>query len=207
VTERGPIYGVELIETLPLGGGVMLQQMPTRGDLQWVRTHCDRVAAGYEVLLSHWRKAIKERDEALAELQKTLDAGAVWEGAYRESQQESASEIERLTRELADARAKVADYAALERDVKWANDRLGVLESELSNAAAVLQKSLPIGQAKHIGLREVAEGVEQLCAQLATTKEILREMVDDNGDYVHVRPFDVAKQLADRIARILANEQ
>jgi hypothetical protein len=121
VTERGPIYGVELIETLPLGGGVMLQQMPTRSDLQWVRTHGDRVAAAYEVLLSHWRQAIKERDEALAELQKTLDADAVWEGAYRESQQESASEIERLTRERDEAREAIrrwlhiADFSGMHR--------------------------------------------------------------------------------------------
>lgn len=53
MVEKGPIYGVELIDTLPLGkAGGMLQAMPNRDDLRGVR--CARVAAGYEVLLAHY---------------------------------------------------------------------------------------------------------------------------------------------------------
>lgn len=54
--ETGPIYGVPLIQSLPLGkNGGMLQQMPSRADLSSVRKVCERVAAAYEVLLSHYR--------------------------------------------------------------------------------------------------------------------------------------------------------
>ncbi len=63
---KGPIYGVELIDTLPLGKGGMIQQMPSRDDLKRSRTHGDRVAAGYEVLLAHYRDALK-RIEVLSE--------------------------------------------------------------------------------------------------------------------------------------------
>lgn len=162
MTERGPIYGVELIETLPLGGGVMLQQMPTRGDLQWVRTHGDRVAAGYEVLLSHWRQAIKERDEALAELQKTLDAGAVWEGAYRESQQESASEIERLARELASAQYNIR---------RWQNGTQ-VVGSHRSCSCAICETLYGVDADSPTDKRE---------QQLAAAKELLREVLTENA--------------------------
>ena len=55
---KGPIYGVELIDTLPLGSGQMIQQMPSRADLEQSRTHGDRVAAGYEILLAHYRDAM-----------------------------------------------------------------------------------------------------------------------------------------------------
>lgn len=75
MTEKGPIYGVELIESLPLGKGCMLQAMPTRADLQWVRTHGERVAAGYEVLLHHYKDAlgrIEVLSEALAIAQAVL---------------------------------------------------------------------------------------------------------------------------------------
>ncbi len=35
--ELGPVYGVPLIDTLPLGSGGMKQQMPSRDDLEFVR--------------------------------------------------------------------------------------------------------------------------------------------------------------------------
>ena len=50
--EVGPIYGVELIRDLPIGG--MLQAMPTRSDLDQVRRISERTVAGYEVLLRHY---------------------------------------------------------------------------------------------------------------------------------------------------------
>lgn len=78
--ETGPIYGVPLLETLPLGtNGGMLQQMPTRQDLQDVRQFCERACAGYEVLLSHYRakcERVSDLEAALkhagSELQKAL---------------------------------------------------------------------------------------------------------------------------------------
>lgn len=59
----GPIYGVPLIETLPLSGG-MRQQMPSQADLTSIkdRQFGMRVVAGYEILLnSHGdlRKALE----------------------------------------------------------------------------------------------------------------------------------------------------
>jgi len=54
--ETGPLFGVPLIATLPLrANGRMVQVMPSRADLCDVRQVCERVAAGYEVLLSHYR--------------------------------------------------------------------------------------------------------------------------------------------------------
>ncbi len=59
--ERGPIYGVELLEFLPLDGG-MLQQLPSRDDLESIRDlrNGERIVAGYEVLLEHYRRAKAE---------------------------------------------------------------------------------------------------------------------------------------------------
>lgn len=52
--ELGPVYGVELISTLKLHGGVMMQAMPSRSDLQRAVAGNMRVVAGYEVLLSKY---------------------------------------------------------------------------------------------------------------------------------------------------------
>ena len=55
--ELGPIDGVPLIPSLPINSnGGMLQAMPSRADLSDVREVNHRVAAGYEVLLSHYRE-------------------------------------------------------------------------------------------------------------------------------------------------------
>ena len=66
MSDYGPVYGVELIATLPLDGG-MRQAMPSRRDLQQVREISERTAAGYEVLLEHYRrlKAVTAEDEIL----------------------------------------------------------------------------------------------------------------------------------------------
>lgn len=65
--ETGPVYGVPLIDTLPLGTGAMLQQMPSRADLEQVRIRNERVAAGYEVLLAHFRECQEIAKELHAE--------------------------------------------------------------------------------------------------------------------------------------------
>lgn len=49
--EQGPVYGVPLIDTLPLGTGGMLQQMPSQSNLHQCRKLNERVVAGYEVLM------------------------------------------------------------------------------------------------------------------------------------------------------------
>lgn len=62
-TETGPIYGVPLIDTLPLNEtGTLRQQMPMRKDLILCNHSHSRVANGYEVLLAHYRKVCEERD-------------------------------------------------------------------------------------------------------------------------------------------------
>jgi hypothetical protein len=57
--EVGPIYGAELLDSLQLDGG-MSQALPSRKDLDDVRrtkiNGNDRVVAGYEVLLEHYRR-------------------------------------------------------------------------------------------------------------------------------------------------------
>ena len=58
IPERGPVYDVPLIESLPLGGGGMMQAMPDREDLLECSRRHMRVAAGYEVLLHHYLIAI-----------------------------------------------------------------------------------------------------------------------------------------------------
>ena len=58
----GPVYGVELMDTLPIGNGGMRQQLPSRSDLIGVQNYRQgkRVVAGYEVLMQHYRGALAE---------------------------------------------------------------------------------------------------------------------------------------------------
>ena len=60
MTEKGPLYGVELIEDLPIGEGSMRQAMPSRSDLTGIAKINQRVVAGYEVLLAHYRESQAE---------------------------------------------------------------------------------------------------------------------------------------------------
>jgi len=69
--ERGPVYDVQLIESLPLGGGGMMQAMPNREDLMACGKRFQRVAAGYEVLLHHYLIAINT-------ISKIEEAGEQW---------------------------------------------------------------------------------------------------------------------------------
>ena len=69
--ERGPVYDVQLIESLPLGGGGMMQAMPSREDLMACGRRFQRVAAGYEVLLHHYLIAI----DTISKIEK---AGEQW---------------------------------------------------------------------------------------------------------------------------------
>ena len=59
-SESGPVYGVRLIKSLPLGSGGMVQAMPSKGDLEQVRKVNERVVAGFEVLTDHYRKQCNE---------------------------------------------------------------------------------------------------------------------------------------------------
>jgi hypothetical protein len=68
--EFGPIYEVPLINSLPCGG--MAQAMPNRADLNQARKRCERVAAGYEVLLAHYQGAIDEIDHAIDALDPAM---------------------------------------------------------------------------------------------------------------------------------------
>lgn len=75
-TETGPIYGVPLIDklpldSLPLGEAGWQQAMPSRDDLEdCILKDCDRVAAGYEVLLAHYHQVCEERDSMTRILSK-----------------------------------------------------------------------------------------------------------------------------------------
>lgn len=66
----GPLYGVELIKSLPISGG-MKQAMPNWRDLERVAEVSQRGCAGYEILLSHFRnsqRALREARDALRAL-------------------------------------------------------------------------------------------------------------------------------------------
>lgn len=60
--ETGPLYNVPLIDALPLGDGGYQQKMPSRKDLILCEHSHKRVAAGYEVLLAHYRQVCDECD-------------------------------------------------------------------------------------------------------------------------------------------------
>lgn len=64
--ELGPIYGVKLLSTLPIGSGQMTQQMASRQDLQDVLQMSQRVVAAYEILLSHYWRLTEELEIAKA---------------------------------------------------------------------------------------------------------------------------------------------
>lgn len=76
--ECGPIYGVELLLTLPLDGGSMRQALPSRADLDDIRrmriSGSDRIVAGFEVLTEHYRRAIVARDRAWRTLARIEEA-------------------------------------------------------------------------------------------------------------------------------------
>ncbi len=72
--DSGPIYGVRLIDSLPLGGGGMSQAMPTRKDLQQVGKVNNRTAAGYEVLLHHYRQR-GDKIERMKEMLESVISG------------------------------------------------------------------------------------------------------------------------------------
>ena len=70
--KTGPIYGVELITSLPLGViGGMRQAMPSRADLQAATDRHTRLVAGYEVLLETYQ-------ETKAELARLREDNAHW---------------------------------------------------------------------------------------------------------------------------------
>lgn len=56
----GPIYGVKLLEALPLGKSGMNQAMASREDLKRVKQVSERTAAAYEVLTEHYREVHRE---------------------------------------------------------------------------------------------------------------------------------------------------
>jgi hypothetical protein len=66
--DSGPVYGVRLIDSLPIGTGQMLQAMPKRSDLIQAQKVSERTVAGYEVLLSHYRELLiyKEAMDSMA---------------------------------------------------------------------------------------------------------------------------------------------
>jgi len=74
MSEVGPIYNVPLIDSLPLGTGMMQQAMPSRQDLLRVQQLSQRVVAGYEVLLSHYQASQKRFAALEAKLQSITDS-------------------------------------------------------------------------------------------------------------------------------------
>ena len=67
--EVGPIYGVPLLDSLQLDGSSMRQALPSAADLRKVRQISERTAAGYEVVLEHYKRLQATVDK----LPETLD--------------------------------------------------------------------------------------------------------------------------------------
>lgn len=79
MSETGPIYGVPLIDCLPMDmDNGMKQAMPSREDLVRVRSVSDRTVAGYEVLLSHYRRAMEEIDRLTKNLAFVRESRDGW---------------------------------------------------------------------------------------------------------------------------------
>ena len=56
---RGPVFGVQLLDTLPIGTSGKLQQaMPSADELRQVKNISDRTVAAYEVLTDHYRELV-----------------------------------------------------------------------------------------------------------------------------------------------------
>lgn len=55
INDHGPLYRVQLIDSLPLGDGGFRQAMPNSEDLRQVQQVNQRVVAGYEVLLRYFQ--------------------------------------------------------------------------------------------------------------------------------------------------------
>lgn len=64
----GPLYGVELPNTIGIAGTGMIQELPSEQDLRQVLPVNQRVVAGYEVLVDHMRA----RDFAFDEVRDVL---------------------------------------------------------------------------------------------------------------------------------------
>ena len=68
IIQRGPIYGVPLLDSLPLGDTTMLQALPSEDDLQQILDldmGCShRVVAGFEVLTAAYQKLLDTHERS-----------------------------------------------------------------------------------------------------------------------------------------------
>ena len=82
----GPMYGVELIDSLPFDSGPMRQAMPSRDDLMQVFGINGRVVAGYEVLLAHYQRLSNAlaglNPSAIGQVIQTITAFLTRHGEY-----------------------------------------------------------------------------------------------------------------------------
>lgn len=63
MSEVGPIYGVKLIDSLPIGDSGWSQAMPNREDLLRAKRSHQRLVAGYEVLLARYCELKKQQQK------------------------------------------------------------------------------------------------------------------------------------------------
>lgn len=74
-TDRGPCYGVPLLDWLPIGSGTMRQALPSSSDLAFANDRVNsRVSGGYEVLLDHWRVSVAALEVAARTLEACINA-------------------------------------------------------------------------------------------------------------------------------------
>ena len=104
-----------------------------------------------------------------------------WAACYEREKQradEAEAEVARIDAVLArrpalDKPTRVENIAHAIATAGKMTDKVTALEAELERAAAVLQKSLPIGEVKAIGLREVAARCEWLAAEVARLQAVI----------------------------------
>lgn len=81
--QLGPVYGVRLLSSLPIGKGGMLQAMPSKSDLEKVQKVSTRTVAGFEVLTEHYR----EQCNMVSSLRSVIERVLVGEWSVTELQE------------------------------------------------------------------------------------------------------------------------
>jgi glucose/arabinose dehydrogenase len=141
----GPIYGVQLIDVLSLGDGSMQQAMPTRKDLKAAAQMSQRTAAGYEVLLTHYRESQAENERLKAILNECWTAagllGENWTQKPDQAVDYSIDLVQQILDNAGDAAALNDEEAAHQDTLRlWEESKARV--DRLSKANAVLRGRL-----------------------------------------------------------------
>jgi len=211
MSELGPLYGVELIDDLPLRPGKeggMRQQMPSCSDLQGVKNYRQgqRVVAGYEVLLNHWREQCYELERLQAIVAKCsagLSAGAFGLSVDVEHGETLAEAMKRWYTEFDNVRTgQRLKIKALQATVAELQEEVAFLKrcQELRRVNTADYRAAPSGEGPHADtwndkphrlLYDVCHDLDVLQAIVDKLPKCWQFNADKTGvvyDYVIIRP-------------------